>query len=193
MRIPGHFHSTVVGGTALAFMALTYYVLPLIFRRKVAFWGAAKIQPYLFAAGITMMSMGMTFAGIFGVPRRHWDISFADSPFRMEFPPAVDLMMAVVGLGGMLAATAGIIYVLVAVKSVFFGEKLDLTQMTPGMPGVPQGVSKLPSQSHSGAAAEAVHKEGTPGTVILVAVFLVVFILYYFTNWKLLSLIWQVG
>ncbi len=31
LRIPGHFHTTVVGGTALAFMAVTYYVLPLIF------------------------------------------------------------------------------------------------------------------------------------------------------------------
>jgi heme/copper-type cytochrome/quinol oxidase subunit 1 len=29
MRIPGHFHSTVVSGTALAFMGATYYLLPL--------------------------------------------------------------------------------------------------------------------------------------------------------------------
>ncbi len=35
LRIPGHFHVTVVGGTTLAFMALTYYVIPLIFQRKV--------------------------------------------------------------------------------------------------------------------------------------------------------------
>ncbi|HUH13052.1 MAG TPA: cbb3-type cytochrome c oxidase subunit I, partial [Longimicrobiales bacterium] len=29
LRVPGHFHTTVVGGTALAFFAVTYYVLPL--------------------------------------------------------------------------------------------------------------------------------------------------------------------
>ncbi|MCB0350391.1 MAG: cbb3-type cytochrome c oxidase subunit I, partial [Bdellovibrionales bacterium] len=46
MRLPGHFHATVAGGTALSFMAVTYYVLPLIFQKRVAFWGLAKWQPY---------------------------------------------------------------------------------------------------------------------------------------------------
>ena len=193
LRIPGHFHTTVVGGTALAFMALTYYVIPLIFRKKVAFWRLAKIQPYLFAGGITLMAVSMTFAGIFGVPRRHWDISFSDAPFSMAFPPAVDIMMAGVGIGGLLAATAGFIYVAIAVVSVFFGKTLDLTQLEPGMAGVPQGVVKLPAQIQEGEAAEAAHEQGTPGTVILVIVFLTIFVLYYFTNWKILSMVWKIG
>ena len=33
----------------------------------------------------------------------------------------------------------------------------------------------------------------TPGTLVLVSVFLVSFMVYYFTNWKLLSVIWKVG
>ena len=193
LRIPGHFHMTVVGGTALAFMAVTYYVIPLIFRKRVAFWRLAKIQPYLFAAGIVTMSSCMTFAGIFGVPRRHWDISFANAPFRMEFPPAVDLMMAGVGLGGLLAAVAGLSYVAIAVASVFFGRTLDLTALEPGMDGVPQGVLRLPAQVHEGPEAEAVHDGGVPGTVVLVIIFLAVFILYYFTNWKMLSMVWKIG
>jgi cytochrome c oxidase subunit 1 len=193
LRIPGHFHTTVVGGTALAFMALTYYVIPLIFRKKVALWRLSKIQPYLFAAGITLMSISMTFAGMFGVPRRHWDISFANAPFKLEFPPAVDLMLAGLGIGAMMAATAGVIYVLMAVISVFFGKSVDLERLEPGMSGVPQGLVKLPPQIHSGDQAEEIHAQGTPGTVILVAVFLTAFILYYFTNWKMLSMIWKVG
>jgi cytochrome c oxidase subunit I len=52
LRVPGHFHSTVVGGTALAFMALTYYVIPLVFKKRVAFWKLAKWQPWLFGIGI---------------------------------------------------------------------------------------------------------------------------------------------
>ena len=193
LRIPGHFHTTVVGGTALAFMAVTYYVIPLIFRKKVGFWKAAKWQPYLFAAGITMMSVSMTFAGIFGVPRRHWDITFANAPFRQEFPPAVDLFMAGVGIGGLLAAIGGILYALIAVKSVFFGETLDFDNMEKGMSGVPQGVVNLPPQVNDGPEAEAVHAKGAPGTVVLVGVFLLVFVLYYFTNWKMLSMIWKIG
>ncbi|MCP3960535.1 MAG: cytochrome c oxidase subunit I, partial [bacterium] len=193
LRIPGHFHVTVVGGTALAFMALTYYVIPLIFRKKVAFWSLAKVQPYLFAIGITAMSMSMTFAGAFGVPRRHWDISFSEAPFTLEFPPAVDLLMTSLGLGALLAVVAVLGYVAIAVVSVFFGKPLDLENLEQGMSGVPQGVLRLPPQVHEGEAAEAVHKGGTPGTVVLVGVFLTVFVLYYFANWKLLSMIWQIG
>ena len=41
--------------------------------------------------------------------------------------------------------------------------------------------------------AEEAHKQGNPGTVILVAVFFVCFVLYYFANWKILSMLWKVG
>jgi len=193
MRIPGHFHTTVVGGTALAFMAVTYYVLPLIFRKRVAFWKMAKIQPYVFAIGITLMSVAMTFAGVFGVPRRHWDITFTDAPFPHEFAPVVDLMMAGVGIGGMIAALGALMFVAIAVVSVFFGKTLDAENMEPEMVGVPQGVTRLPAQTHSAEEAAEIHKQGTPGTVVLVFIFLAVFMLYYFTNWKLLSMIWKIG
>ena len=193
MRLPGHFHSTVVGGTALAFMAVTWYLIPIIFRRKVAFWRLAQVQPWLFGIGITILSMSMTFAGVMGVPRRHWDISFAQAPFKWEFPPAVDLMLAFTALGGVMAVIAVLIFVACAVVSVFFGEKVDFARLTPGMAGIPQGLIKLPPQSYEGAAVEAVHKGGTPGTMVLVAVFLAVFVLYYYTNWKMLAVVWKVG
>ncbi len=125
LRIPGHFHATVVSGTAMAFMGVTYYVIPLIFRRKVAFWSLARIQPYLFAGGMLLFSIAMTFAGTFGVPRRHWDITFSGAPFTLEFSPAVDLVMGVVALGGLMAALGGGIYILVTVWSVFFGERME--------------------------------------------------------------------
>ncbi len=137
--------------------------------------------------------MSMTFAGSFGVPRRHADITFPKAPFTMEFPPVVDLLMAGIGIGGTIAAVAVLAFVLIAVGSVFFGEKLDLAKLTPGMRGVPQGVLRLPPQAHTGEAAVAAHDTGTPGTVVLVFVFLAVFVLYYFTNWKVLSMIWRMG
>ncbi len=124
LRIPGHFHATVVGGTALAFMGLTYYVIPLIFQKKLAFWPLAQIQPYLFAAGMLVFTVAMTFTGTFGVPRRHWDITFAQAPFDMQFHPAVDLVTGFMGVGGLIAALGGAIYILVTVWSVFFGERL---------------------------------------------------------------------
>src|SRR6185503_16005019 len=119
LRSPGHFHATVVSGTALAFMGLTYYVIPLIFRKRVAFWGMARIQPYIFATGMLIFSMSMTFAGTFGVPRRHWDISFANAPFDVQFSPAVDLMLGLMAIGGLLAAIGGAMYIVITVVSVF--------------------------------------------------------------------------
>lgn len=125
LRIPGHFHATVVGGTALAFMGVTYYVIPLIFRRQIAFWPLAKIQPWLFALGMLLFSMAMTFAGTFGVPRRHWDITFAGAPFDMQFSPAVDVVIGAMAIGGLLAALGGGIFILCTVWSVFFGRKME--------------------------------------------------------------------
>lgn len=193
LRVPGHFHVTVVGGTALAFMALTYYLLPLVFKRRVAFWRAARWQPWLFGAGIALMSVSMTFAGSFGVPRRHADITFPNAPFTLELPPVVDLLMAGIGIGGTLAAIAVLLYIAIAVKSVFFGDTVALERLQPGEPGVPQGIVRLPPQLHDVDASAAAHRAGAPGTVILVFVFLAVFILYYFTNWKVLSMLWKMG
>jgi len=124
IRVPGHFHATVVAGTTLAFMGVTYYVLPLIFQREVAFPGLAKAQPYVFGFGMYLLCIFMMFAGTFGVPRRSWDMTGADSAFAVNFGPIVDISMAIVGIGGVIAVIGGAMYVLVAVSTVLFGKKI---------------------------------------------------------------------
>jgi cytochrome c oxidase subunit 1 len=200
LRIPGHFHSTVVSGTALAFMGATYYLLPLIFRRKVAFWKLAQWQPYLFAGGLLLVVMGMTFAGSFGVPRRHWDISFSQAPYDVPFNPSVDIFLAMVGIGGIIAVTGALSFILIAVKSVFLGEKVVEFPRGANVSGLPHGLTNPPVHAANvDEVNEALHAPSrglagaTPGTLVLVAVFLLAFILYYFTNWKLLSFVWKIG
>jgi cytochrome c oxidase subunit 1 len=189
LRIPGHFHATVVAGTALAFMGVTYYVIPLIFRKEVAFWPLARIQPYLFAIGMTVFSMAMTFAGSFGVPRRHWDISFSNAPFDVQFNPAVDLVIGIMALGGLVAALGGGAYIAITVWSVFFGKPLAA-----GSVNVPQGILR-PTRNAPGRSAEP-QETGrwghAPGTIVLVFVFLTAFVTYYFVNWKLLAALWRI-
>ena len=51
LYVPGHFHATVVAGTTLAFMAITYLLVPLIFQREIIWPTLAKWQPYLFGIG----------------------------------------------------------------------------------------------------------------------------------------------
>ena len=193
LRVPGHFHATVVGGTALAFMGITYYLIPLIFRKQVAFWPLAKIQPYLFAIGMTVFSVAMTFAGTFGVPRRHWDTTFSGAPFDVQFNPAVDLVVGIMAVGGLLAGIGGAIYLLVTVWSVFFGKSiasLSGAEIRSLRSGVPAGMLRPPAPLPPG---EPDLRGLSRGTLVLVAVFLIAFIAYYFVNWKLLSVVWKVG
>jgi cytochrome c oxidase subunit 1 len=51
-------------------------------------------------------------------------------------------------------------------------------------------VDELNEQLH---AKERGIAGATPGTLVLVAIFLLAFVVYYFTNWKLLSFLWKVG
>ena len=200
LRVPGHFHSTVVSGTAMAFMGLTYYLIPMVFRKRVAFWPLARIQPYLFAGGMFVFTMFMTFAGTFGVPRRHWDISFSQAPFDVQFNPAVDVILAVMALGGLVAVLGAFSFILISVWSVFFGKPLG--DITPGvaMVGVPQGITHPPRHAANVDEINAkLHADSpkyigpAPGTMVLVFVFLAAFIVYFFVNWKMLSFVWKIG
>jgi len=184
LYVPGHFHATVVAGTTLSFMAITYLLVPLIFRREVMFKKIAQWQPYVFGLGVAGISLFMMGAGTLGVPRRHWDITFADALTQYQFSPAAFLMLALNGLSAIMAATGGAMYVVVVVCSVFFGRRIgdhEVVQLGPV------------SGTASAAAVARYGNEGTlkiPGTVVLVGVFFVSFVLYYFVNWKYLAEVW---
>ncbi len=125
LRIPGHFHATVVVGTTLAFMGITWYVLPLIFRREVIFPGLARIQPYLFGVSMCVFSVAMIMAGVSGVSRRSWDMNGMDGPFQVDFGPMTDLFLAIMGVAGILAILGGALYVLLAVGTLLIGKKIE--------------------------------------------------------------------
>ena len=61
--VPGHFHGTLVCGTTMAFMAITYFLIPVVFQRKVALPGMAKLQPYVFSLGAWGFSISLMGAG----------------------------------------------------------------------------------------------------------------------------------
>jgi cytochrome c oxidase subunit I len=129
LRIPGHFHATVVGGTSLAFMGLAYYVVPLIFKREYPWKKLARLQPYLFGFGITIMALFMSFAGSYGVPRRHWDIEFTGAPHAVSFDAGAHLMLGIMGVGVLLAFTGLLLFIGLTVAAVFFGRKIENRKM----------------------------------------------------------------
>ena len=177
--VPGHFHGTVVAGTTLAFMALTYLLIPLIFQREIRFPRVARWQPYVFGFGVAGISLFMMGAGTLGVARRHWDITFADAPLDFSYPEAAFLMLALNGLSAIAAAIGGIMYVVVVVASVLSGRRVE---------------GKVAIEAPSGRPAVATYGSSVtlriPGTVLLIGVFFTAFVLYYFVNWKYLSDIW---
>ena len=86
------------------------------------------------------------------------------------------------GIFAIIAALGGALFVLVVVGTVLFGEKI-------------KGGHKLTFPLFSGGGAVASHYGSErapklPGTIILVAIFFVCFVLYYFINWKYLSELW---
>ncbi|MCP4007715.1 MAG: cytochrome c oxidase subunit I [bacterium] len=186
LRIPGHFHVTVVGGTALAFMAVTYYVVPLIFQREFYLKTWCRIQPWLFGGGITLMSIGMSFAGSYGVPRRHWDMEFTGAMFSTGFDSGAHLMLGLMGVGAIIAVTGLLVFVLLVVAAVFFGRSNAGRAMTPWHEER-QVAEKFRTEDTAGD-----DEHSMPGTLVLALFFLACFVVYYFANWMWLADVWHV-
>jgi cytochrome c oxidase subunit 1 len=184
LYVPGHFHATVVAGTTLTFMAATYFLVPMIFRRELIFKKLAQWQPYMFAIGVAGISVFMMGAGTLGVSRRHWDIGFADATLSFDYPETAYLMLALNGLSAILAALGGFAYIAVVVGSILFGKRIGTEPAKPA--------AAEPSAAVIGQAGSA-GSIAVPGTVVMVTVFLTAFVLYYFVNWKYLSEVWPLS
>jgi len=183
--VPGHFHGTVVAGTTLAFMAVTYILIPLIFRREIIWKGLARWQPYLFGIGAAGIAIFMMGAGTLGVSRRHWDITFSDAAISFDHGGAAFMMLALNGVSAILASIGGVLYVLITVGSILFGKRRDVPA-TASPAQAPVAPPMTPVMA--GYGSEATLK--LPGTIVLVSVFFVAFVLYYFVNWKFVAELW---
>ena len=182
--VPGHFHATVVIGTTLTFMALTYYLIPVLFQREMIAPALAKWQPYLFGFAMYFFCLVMMGAGTLGVSRRHWDMAFGGAALAYEWPGAAYLMMALVGIAGVAAIAGGAIFIYITVGSLLWGRRLESGEKSPQFTPVPRAAPTVVAQSYGAAGFAA------PGTFALALVFLVAFVLYYFINWKYLSTLW---
>lgn len=188
MRLPGHFHATVVSGTTLAFMGLTYYLIPLIFRRELKLKKWASLQPYVFGFGMLLVSIGMIASGLQGVPRRHWDITFASASFKAFIPSTAELMLGVMGIGAIIAIIGGIMYITIVLVSILTGKRQEARRLTLVM----SQENPLVDDAIPANGQEATGKIAPKGTVVLVFAFLMFFIVYYFSNWWLLGRTWMI-
>jgi cytochrome c oxidase subunit 1 len=190
--VPGHFHATVVIGTTLAFMSLTYFLIPVLFRRQVFLPGLAKWQPYIFGLSMMVFSMVMMGAGTLGVERRHWDMAFTDAAIGFDYPASAYALMGLVGISGVGAVVGGAIFVLITVVSVFLGKRVQ-SESSYGTDTT--RLMKAPPIIHPEGGHVAAGKWGfaAPGTFALAILFLAIFVAYYAVNWKYLASVWPMS
>jgi len=118
-----------------------------------------------------------------------------------EYPAIAYTLMAVGAIGGLLAIVGGAMYLVVAVGSLLFGKKLEasagILESFAGKPlaasvyntDKPEVLAMAPplAEEHKGGGFEA------PGTFGLAILLLVVFVVYFFINWKYLASVWPLG
>jgi cytochrome c oxidase subunit 1 len=190
--VPGHFHATVVIGTTLAFMSLTYYLIPVLFRRQVFLPGLAKFQPYIFGIGMMVFTLVMMGAGTLGVQRRHWDMAFTDAAIGFDYPASAYTLMGLVGISGVAAVVGGGIFVLITVVSVFFGKRVG-SESSYGVAPVRLMRAAPIVEPQGGHGAVGKWGFAAPGTFALALFFLAIFVVYYAVNWKYLASVWPMS
>ena len=110
VRVPAHYHGSIVGVT-LALMGLAYALLPRLgFRApqgRIAHW-----QPWLYGSGQLLHILGLVWSGGYGVQRK---VAGAEQALRT---PEQIFGMGVMGLGGMIAIIGGLLFIWVVIDSV---------------------------------------------------------------------------
>jgi heme/copper-type cytochrome/quinol oxidase subunit 1 len=108
--IPAHYHGSTVGVT-IAFMGLTYYLLPRLgfgaLPERLAVW-----QPYLYGSGQLMHIVGLAWSGGYGVQRKTAGAAQGLEGFGQIAG------MGLMGIGGLISVIGGLLFLVVAWKSL---------------------------------------------------------------------------
>jgi cytochrome c oxidase subunit 1 len=188
--VPGHFHGTVALGTTLAFMALSFWLVPILFRRELIWPGLAKWQPWLFGIGTALQAFFMMGAGTLGVSRRHWDIAFTDALFDWAYSGLAYTMMALNGMSALMAVTGGLLFVLIMVGTILFGRPSGV----PAEYSAQRPATLLPPAPEAGGhAGIGMGWLVAPGTFVLAMFLLVIFVVYYVINYAYLASLWKIS
>ncbi|PGF18113.1 cytochrome C oxidase subunit I [Natrinema sp. CBA1119] len=182
----GHFHATVVLGTTVAFMGLIFFVIRTMFMRQYVSERLASIQPFFYSAAMGVAVLMMMYVGIlYGVPRRTAEVveNIPGTEFSLS---AAAPLFAVFGIFALLAIAGGILFVLVAVGSLVFGDRVESADDN----------ADLVADGGLGMAQDPddpVHAYEMRGTFVLCLVFLGAFVITYLLNWYLLTQLWSIG
>ncbi|OGS97766.1 MAG: hypothetical protein A3K04_12565 [Gallionellales bacterium RBG_16_56_9] len=108
--ITAHYHGTG-GAISLAFMGLTFHLLPRLgYREPDMKW--ATLMPYIYGAGQLLHIIGLLWSGGYGVQRKVAGAAQELHGF------AQTAGMGLMGLGGLIAVVGGIMFLVVVFKAM---------------------------------------------------------------------------
>ena len=110
VTIPAHYHGNIVGVT-LAFMGLTYHLLPRLgFRAPEV--KLARLQPWLYGGGQLLHVLGLVISGGYGVQRKVAGAAQAlDSVGRVTG-------MGLMGVGGLVSIAGGFLFIYICYRAM---------------------------------------------------------------------------
>ena len=112
--VPAHYHGSIVGVT-LAFMGLTYVLLPSLgYAVPAQGWARwVRWQPWVYGGGQLMHVLGLAWSGGYGVQRK---VAGAEQVLRTT---GEQIGMGMMGLGGLIAVLGGIMFVVACLQAMW--------------------------------------------------------------------------
>jgi cytochrome c oxidase subunit I len=107
VTVPAHYHGSIVGVT-IAFMGITYHLLPQLGFNKVS-GRIARWQPGLYGSGQLMHIIGLAWSGGYNVARKS---TGAERGFEQVAG------MGLMGFGGLISIIGGIIFLVLVYRSM---------------------------------------------------------------------------
>lgn len=150
--IPAHYHASI-GGVTVAFMALSYPLLEVVglpVRASRLARRAAHLQPALFGIGQSVFAIGFALAGAHGMGRKLYG---AEQNARSL---AQKLGLGVMGLGGLLAIVAGLLFLGIVVGAYLRRERARVSAWELVGPGS----FLVPAPAHAQSSTRSTAGEG---------------------------------
>ncbi len=110
VTIPAHYHGSIVGVT-IAFMGMTYHMLPALGFRKVH-GRAARWQPGIYGTGQLIHIIGLAWSGGYGVQRKTTGVEQG----LEQFGQIVGIRL--MGYGALISIIGGIMFLVIVYLSI---------------------------------------------------------------------------
>ena len=110
VTVPAHYHGSIVGVT-LAFMGMTYHLLPHLGFRKVS-GRAARWQPGIYGIGQLMHIIGLAWSGGYGVQRKTAGAEQGLEQFEQIAG------MSLMGFGGLISIIGGVMFLIIVYLAI---------------------------------------------------------------------------